>query len=305
MPVALIPPDQMNRWMKGDLKVRCVGAIDETHDVKTFRFAADPPVLFTYQPGQFIIVTLEINGRLLKRPYSISSTPSRPHTLEITVKRVPSPTDSPEATPGLVSNWLHDNMKVGSELMVSGPGGQFSCLANPSKKVLMISADSGITPMISMLRWVFDTGADCDIVCFYSARSPRDIIFRQELEWMAARLPKLRLAISVTKLEPGQVWCGFTGRLTEPILQAIAPDFLQRRVYVCGPNAFMAGIKNMLNNLSFPMQNYYEESFGEARNIKQQSSNSTPKAASSSSNPPVQKGSPGSNQVVSKSSSPG
>ncbi|HAX90272.1 MAG TPA: flavodoxin, partial [Cyanobacteria bacterium UBA11370] len=78
----------------------CVGIIDETHDVKTFRFAADPPVLFTYQPGQFVILNLDINGKPVKRSYSLSSTPSRPHTLDITVKRTSSPSDTPDAPPG-------------------------------------------------------------------------------------------------------------------------------------------------------------------------------------------------------------
>jgi pSer/pThr/pTyr-binding forkhead associated (FHA) protein len=78
MPIALVPPEQISRWTKGDLMVRCIAIIDETDDVKTFRFAADPPILFTYQPGQFMTLNLEINGKPVKRSYSISSTPSRP-----------------------------------------------------------------------------------------------------------------------------------------------------------------------------------------------------------------------------------
>ncbi|MUG91086.1 FHA domain-containing protein [Scytonema sp. UIC 10036] len=284
MPVALVPPDQMSRWMKGDVMVRCVAVIDETHDVKTFRFAAEASLLFTYQPGQFITLNLEINGKPVKRSYSISSTPSRPHTLEITVKRVPSPPDAPDISPGLVSNWLHDNLRVGHEIKISGPLGKFTCFANPSEKMLMISAGSGITPMMSMSRWVLDTAADCDIIFFHCARSPRDIIFRQELELMSSHNPKFRLAFSITRPEPGQPWWGFTGRLNEQLLYAIDPDFWQRTVYVCGPNSFMQGVKTMLEQIGFPMQNYYEESFGGAKKAKLPPS-STP--VSPAANPPI------------------
>ncbi|MBW4651434.1 MAG: FHA domain-containing protein [Kastovskya adunca ATA6-11-RM4] len=268
MPLALVPPEQISSWTKDELTVRCLRITNETADVKTFCFVAEPPVRFTYKPGQFVTLNLQINGKSVKRSYSISSTPSRPHTLEITVKRVPPPPDVPDAPAGLVSNWLHDNLKVGTEIKVKGPSGKFNCFDNPAQQLLLISAGSGITPMMSMSRWVFDTAADCDIVFFHCARSPKDIIFRHELEMIAARNPKFRLAIATTRSEPGQAWFGFTGRLTETMLYAIAPDFWQRTVYVCGPNGFMQGVKTMMEGLGFPMQNYYEESFGGAKNSK-------------------------------------
>ncbi|GAX40417.1 hypothetical protein NIES4075_13820 [Tolypothrix sp. NIES-4075] len=263
MPVAMIEPADLQRWTKGDLTVRCISVIDETHDVKTFRFVADPPVLFSYKPGQFVTLDLEINGEEISRSYSISSTPSRPHTLEITVKRVPAPVDCEPDTPkGLVSNWLHDNVTPGSIIKLNGPLGKFTCFANPSQKLLLISAGSGITPMMSMSRWLCDTGANCDIIFFHCARSPRDIIYRHELEMMSARYPNFHLAVSTTRNEPGHSWLSLTGRLDPAMLQVVAPDYRIRTVYVCGPDTFMEGTKQMLESISFPMQNYYEESFG-------------------------------------------
>lgn len=263
MPVAMVKPSQLQRWEKGELTVRCVGIIDETHDVKTFCFVADPPVLFTYKPGQFVTIELEINGSLLSRCYSISSSPARPHTLDITVKRLPpSPNSGANIPQGLVSNWLHENLTVGSKIKLNGPFGQFTCFAYPSPKLLLISAGSGITPMMSMSRWLFDTIANCDIIFFHSARTPDDIIFRQELELISARHPNFHLVITTTHKQPGQSWLGLTGRLNAAMLQIIAPDFRDRTVYVCGPHAFMANVNQMLASLDFPMKNYHEESFG-------------------------------------------
>jgi len=263
MPVAMISPAEIQRWEKGKITVRCVRIIDENDDVKTFCFVANPPVLFSYKPGQFVTLNLEIEGKTVLRSYSISSSPSRPHTLEITVKRVPPPPDSkPGIPPGLGSNWLHDNIKVGSEVTLNGPRGEFTCFANPSQKLLMISAGSGITPMMSMSRWMVDTASYCDIVFLHSARSPSDIIFRKRLELITELYPNFHLAITITRAEPDNNWKGLTGRIDAAMLKEVATDLWERTVYVCGSDKFMAEVKKMLKGLGFPMQNYYEESFG-------------------------------------------
>jgi glycine betaine catabolism B len=260
MPVSAIDPNSFTRWQKGNLKVRCAEIIVETHDVKTFRFVAEPGLLFSYKPGQFITLDLEINGEEVFRSYSISSTPSRPHSLEITVKRVPAA--SADLPAGLVSNWLHDNLEVGSAVKLSGPMGKFSCFQYPGQKLLFISAGSGITPMMGMSRWLCDTMADCDVVFLHSARTPADIIYQQELALMSAQHKKFRPFVTITQNKSGQSWLGLTGRLTANMLQSVVPDFLERMVFVCGPETFMAGTKKLLEDLSFPARNYYEESFG-------------------------------------------
>jgi glycine betaine catabolism B len=266
MPVSAIDPNSFTRWQKGDLKVRCAEIIDETHDVKTFRFVAEPGVLFSYKPGQFITLDLEINGEEVLRSYSISSTPSRPHSLEITVKRVPA--TSKDLPAGLVSNWLHNNLKVGSEVKLSGPMGKFTCFQYPSQKLLFISAGSGITPMMGMSRWLCDTMADCDLVFLHSARTSADIIYQQELMMMSARHKKFQPLVTVTQSQPGQSWMGLTGRLTASMLQSIVPDFLDRVAFVCGPEPFMVGTKKLLESLNFPAENYHEESFGGTKPAK-------------------------------------
>ncbi len=249
-----------------NLTVRCINIIPETDDVKTFQFVAEPRLEFDYLPGQFVTVELPIQdssgNKTILRSYSISSTPSRPHLLAITVKRVTPPAEVPEVPPGLASNWLHDHLNVGSKLQLKGPFGQFTCGYNPPPKLLLISAGSGITPMMSMTRWICDTAAETDIVFIYSARSPRDIIFRKELELLTQQHPNLRLAVTTTRSQPGDPWLGYQGRIDAALVQAIAPDFGDREVFVCGPNPFMAAIKDSFDRLGFPSEQYHEESFG-------------------------------------------
>ena len=253
---------QIEQWTD-ELTVRCTRIIQETKDVKTFCFVAEPARLFAYQPGQFVTLKLEIDGKPVQRAYSISSSPSRPHTLDITVKRVPAPADSPEVPPGLVSNWLHDRFAVGDEIQLSGgPMGHFTCANTSAPKLLMISAGSGITPMLSMSKWLYDTAQERDVVFCHSARSPHDLVAFKELELMANHQPHFRLAITMTRLELSQSWPGYTGRLNDALLLNLAPDFKERVVYVCGPEPFTKGVKDMLSKLNFPMENYNEESFG-------------------------------------------
>ncbi|MBE9179998.1 FHA domain-containing protein [Oculatella sp. LEGE 06141] len=265
----LSPQSNRPMWTNGNLTVHCIRIVAETADVKTFTFVAEPAILFDYLPGQFVTLELDINGEEVLRSYSISSSPTRPHTLEITVKRVPPPADAPQAPPGLVSNWLHDHLKVGHSVKLNGILGKFTCLPDPPTRLLMISAGSGITPMMSMSRWFADTGAETEIVFFHCARTPGDIIFRQELELMAARLANFRLAIATTRPQPGHSWFSFTGRLDPAMLQTIAPDFGDRTVYVCGPEGFMQSTKTLFEGLGFPMQNYHEESFGAPKKLKE------------------------------------
>lgn len=240
----------------------CRAVREETHDVKTFILSAPEARLFRYAPGQFITLELEIDGVAIHRCYTLSSTPTRPDSVSITVKRVVG---------GTVSNWLHQHLQVGQRLRVLGPAGAFSCflpnapgpttaLPSPSK-YLFLSAGSGITPMMSMARAAHDLALDADIAFVHSARTPADIIFARELELMAQNQPRFRLGF-ICEQRGGQAsWAGFNGRLNLAALRNIAPDFLERSVYTCGPTPYMAALRALLQEAGYDMARYHEESF--------------------------------------------
>ncbi|MGO6747779.1 2Fe-2S iron-sulfur cluster-binding protein [Rhizobium ruizarguesonis] len=265
-PAAAISPDQLPVWAGGRTKVRCVSVVWETSDTKTYSFVAEPQTLFNYKPGQFITIEVPLPGSILRRSYTISSSPSRPYTLSITVKKVPM---------GWMSNWLFDNMIEGFECTISGPAGKFSCHNHPSSKLLFLAAGSGITPSMSMLRWLADTSSPADIVFINNVRTPDDIIFHQELLHMSTLLSsRIRLAIVPAAVSPGRPWQGPIGRLEELLVRTYAPDFSERETFVCGPPGYMAAAKTMLAGLGLPMEQYHDESFGAAP-----AAASTPKAA--------------------------
>ena len=244
-------------WSKGMIDLRIVDIIDETPETKTFRMVGTKPVLFSFEPGQFVTLNIPIDGKTVKRSYSISSSPSRPHTLEVTVKRVPG---------GLVSNWMCDELKLGDVLSAKGPAGKFTCFGFPERKLLFIGAGSGITPVMSMLRWIVDTAADVDAYLFVSARSPHDIIFRNELNWMSSRHSGIRVGITCTGRPSGsEAWTGVTGRCNGEMLKMMVPDLMERHAFMCGPEPFMDAVTDSLRSIGYPIENLHSESFGGAR----------------------------------------
>lgn len=244
---AIEVPNKISQFKPTQL--RCIQVIDQTPDVKTFRWVGTAGERFEYLPGQFVLLDLIIEGVSVSRCYSVSSSPSRPDVLEFTVKRV-----------GLVSNWLHESVSKGFELMIQGISGNF-VYAGPQEKVLLLSAGSGITPMLSIARWISDMAHPVDLVFLHSARSPWDIIARSELEFLAMQQLQFQVKFTVTHLKPGNFWLGLTGRVDHAMLESV-PDLLDRTVYVCGPEGFMTGVKATLVDMGLPLFQYHEESFG-------------------------------------------
>lgn len=246
----LIQPPVWNS--EEDHRLVCRMIVDETHDVKTFVFTAPEPKLYNFAPGQFLTFEFDIAGRKINRCYTIATSPTRPRCMCITVKRHPG---------GIVSNFLHDHMKVGDLVHGVGPMGEFSPFRFPAAKRLFISGGSGITPLMSMSRFDFDMGEDNDTVFLHAARTPRDIIFRTELEVMAERMHRLKVAHIVESAAGEKAWPGARGRISRAFIELSAPDFLGRDVFCCGPQPFMAAVRRILADAGFDMARYHEESF--------------------------------------------
>lgn len=238
-------------WNDAEL-LECTMVIPETTDTATIAFRAPSGAWFDYKPGQFLTLDLPVEGGTVSRTYTISSSPSRPLSISITVK----------AQAGSIgTRWMLDHLKPGMKLKAHGPAGQFTFLRHPAKKYLFVSAGSGITPMMSMTTWAWDSGEMPDITFVHAARKPADIIFRRRLEQFASRVPGLQLRFTVEEVDPFEVWSGFRGRLSQIMLGLMAPDYLEREVFCCGPEPFMRSVREMLASLGYDMARYHEESF--------------------------------------------
>ncbi|MCA2013328.1 hybrid-cluster NAD(P)-dependent oxidoreductase [Cereibacter sphaeroides] len=243
-------------WDDAEL-LECTAVVVETPDTYTFAFRAPSGAWFDYQPGQFVTLDLPVDpknvpGGNVQRTYTISSSPSRPLSISVTVKA---------QTNSIGTRWMLDHLKPGMKLKAYGPAGIFTSQRHKADKYLFISAGSGITPMMSMTTWAWDFGA-ADITFVHAARRPSDIIFRERLENFVKRMPGLELRFVVEEPDPLRAWYGYQGRLNQIMLGLMAPDYLEREVFCCGPEPFMQAVREMLIALGYDMDRYHQESFG-------------------------------------------
>lgn len=244
-----------NIWQDSET-LECVSVVPEMANTASFTFRAPSGSMFAYHPGQFL--TLEIPapgqpGGVVYRTYTISSSPSRPRSITITAKAQPD---------SIGTRCMLDNLQPGMRIKAIGPAGLFSNVESTAGKYLFISAGSGITPMMSMTTCMWDEGRDLDVVFINCAKRPSEIIFRQRLEHMASRTPGLDLKFVVEEPDRYRPWTGYQGQFNQLMLGLMAPDYLEREVYCCGPEPFMQAVRDALVGLGYDIDNYHQESFG-------------------------------------------
>ena len=244
--------DDAGIWTDAE-PLECCAVVPEAPNTATFSFVSPSGAQFRYEPGQFLTLELPLPGGTVWKTYTISSSPSRPLTISVTVK----------AQPGSIgTRWMLDHLRPGARIKATGPAGIFTLPRKARNKYLFLSAGSGITPSLAMTTYLYDRGTDVDVVFVNCAQRPQDIIARQRLEQMASRVPSIKLFFIVEEDDPYQVWTGLRGRLNQLVIGLIAGDYLEREIYCCGPEPFMDAVREMLIALGYDMDRYHQESFG-------------------------------------------
>ncbi len=246
-------PPLTAKW-SGQLRVGSI--VTETPTVKTVRLvspAGDGVLLpFTFVPGQFLNVAFAIGGARMNRSYSISSSPTKWKYVELTVRREPR---------GAVSRHIDDLLKVGDEIEAGGPVGKFTFDGTEADSVVLISGGVGITPMMSIARYLTDRSWDGDIFFINTCRSPSDLIFAKDIARLERRNPKLHVTVIVDSTY-GAEWKGPIGRLNRELLTKAVPNLASRRVHLCGPPPMMDAVKAILAEIGVPPDQIKTELFG-------------------------------------------
>jgi ferredoxin-NADP reductase/DMSO/TMAO reductase YedYZ heme-binding membrane subunit/ferredoxin len=227
------------KFWKGNLKLAKI--FTETPDVKTFRFV-DPEggrLPFEFQPGQYLNLKLKIDGSQVNRSYTIASSPTRRDYCEITVKREPN---------GTASKFIHDTWRENDLIEIGAPAGKFFFTGKSTDEVILIAGGVGITPVMSMLRFLTDRCWAGAVHFIFVAKTHQDFIFREELEYLNKRFPNLGLHITFTRAEPNdEVYKFFSaGRLTAERLAEWIPNLATLPVYMCGPDPMMEDTRRLL-----------------------------------------------------------
>lgn len=212
-------------------------------------FKPESGLCFDYMPGQFAFIRLFSGGLPAEEhPFTISSTPTRPESIHFTIR--------------CLGDWtsLIGRLQAGDEALIDGPYGLFTCLtAPPDKELILVAGGIGITPMLSMLRYMADVEDERQVLLLYSNQTGKDIIFPDEFAGFEKRLENFKL-IHILSREPD--YEGEKGRLDSARLKRLLADRSRgARVYVCGPPPMMKSVRRDLIQLGFPRSNIVLEEF--------------------------------------------
>jgi ferredoxin-NADP reductase/DMSO/TMAO reductase YedYZ heme-binding membrane subunit len=266
-PLPLSPPGESVRTEGAKPKhwsgqLRVVKVFQETPDVRTFRLVATagPRLPFDFLPGQFLNLSFVIDGRKVNRSYTIASSPTRVGACELTVKR---------ETKGTASRHLHDLVDAGTLIDVYAPAGRFTFTGDEADSLVMIAGGVGITPLMAKVRYLTDIGWTGDMYLVYSVKTERDIIFRDELDYLRSRFPNLHVMVTLTRAEgSGGGW--EHGRISPDLLNRVVPQISTRRVHICGPTEMTELTRQMLRGLGVPAESIKSESFTSPGRVKAQ-----------------------------------
>ena len=229
--------------------------INETPNVKTFRLlpsSRERFLPFTFAPGQFLNLAFWIGGARMNRSYSISSSPNQREYVDLTVRREPR---------GAVSRHIVDLLKVGDTIEAGGPVGKFTFDGTEADSIVLISGGVGITPMVSISRYLTEESWPGDIFFVYACRTPADYILADAIAALEHENSKLHVVITMTRPE-GTNWKGPRGHLTKELLTQNVPELTSRRIHLCGPIPMMDATKALLVELGVPPAQLKTEAFG-------------------------------------------
>jgi ferredoxin-NADP reductase len=236
-------------WRLGRLARR----IDETPRVKTL--VLDVPGWPRHEPGQHVDVRLTApDGYQTERSYSIASPPEAADQVTITVERLED---------GEVSPYLVDDLGLGQQLEFRGPvGGYFIWNVEMGGPLLLIGGGSGVVPLMAMLRHRATRASHVPTRLLYSSRSLEEVIYRAELDQLAAGADGFELFHTLTRSRPAG-WTGYARRIDREMLSEVAFPSGQHPVcMVCGPTALVEAVASTLVELGHPPDRIKTERFG-------------------------------------------
>jgi ferredoxin-NADP reductase len=237
-----------------DWQIATVTAVrDETPTVRTLTLGM--PAWPRHRPGQHVDIRLTAaDGYSVERSYSIGSEPERGAEIDLTVERIEE---------GEVSPFLHDTIVPGDRFEVRGPiGGYFVWEATDESPLFMVAGGSGVVPLMAMIRHRARAGARTPATLLLSSRHYEEIIYRAELDELAARSDGFAVIHTLTRSQPPG-WTGYARRIDERMLTEVLPPIgVAARTYICGPTALVEAAADSLVRLGFPPDRVRTERFG-------------------------------------------
>jgi len=231
---------------RGFVQVPVIAVFRETDDITTFRMVR--PEGFTFAPGQFTSVRINIDGNPVVRCYSISSSPETAGYFEISVKRQ-----------GLMSGTLHASVRPGSMVSVMPPAGGFAYPSNDDRPLALLAGGVGITPLMSMLRHAVAADPTRPVTLLYSVNTHGDVAFRDELRWIGTRHPQAKIVVTTTRGPHATEF--LSGRIDRRMIAEQVEDLGNSIFMICGPGPMIEAMRSTLVELGVPDAQIRSEAF--------------------------------------------
>lgn len=232
--------------------------VQETKDAITIVFSQPKGAAIKYRSGQFLTLIVPIEGKEIRRAYSLCSSPFVDSDLAVTIKRVEN---------GLMSNYLPDHLKGGDTIKVMEPMGQFVTEYKKDNKrhLILFAGGSGITPMMSIIKSIIDQEPDSIVSLIYCNRDIDSIIFKDELEKLQTTFEGRLHVIHILDNAPMN-WQGYSGLLNKEMLSKLVeriPDWGNEKTthLMCGPEGMMKNVDTLLGERNIPKEKIFKESF--------------------------------------------
>jgi ferredoxin-NADP reductase len=261
--------DRVGRTWSGVRKFRIERKVRESRDVCAFYLGPhDGKPLPPFEPGQYLTFVLRILGRdkPLIRCYSLSDSPFKSDYYRVTIKRIPSPPDRPNLPPGLSSNFFHDQLHEGDILDVKAPAGQFRLDLTQHTPLVLIGGGIGVTPVLSMLNAICDSGSKRETWFFYGVRNGAEHIMRDQMGRMDRENENVHLRVCYSAPRDEDVLgrdYHHAERVSVGLFKRLLPSN-NYEFFICGPPPMMESLTNDLGEWGVPDANIRFEAFGPA-----------------------------------------
>lgn len=233
--------------------ITCENDVTKTYTLKK----TDGKIAAPFRAGQYVVVRQLIEGKLIARPISISSSVQKAYEgiYTLTVRKIPD---------GFLSSFIFDNWKKGDKVKTSGPQGTFYYEGlRDSKNVIAVAGGSGITPLYSMAQDILNGDEDFNLTILYGCRKKEDILFKDEFDKIALKTNKVKVVYILSD----EVSDGYeSGFITADVIRKHIRQNEDYSIFAAGPQAMYLFLDNEVKKLNIRSKFYRKELFGSVKN---------------------------------------
>ncbi|WP_152362070.1 NADH:ubiquinone reductase (Na(+)-transporting) subunit F [Microlunatus speluncae] len=221
-----------------------------THDLRHLVLRLVEPTELKFFPGQYVDIAVPDSEHV--RSFSMANTSSRDGgRLEFVIRVYPG---------GLFSEFLDQRLAIGDPLDLTGPFGVFTLRDAPDRELIFLGGGAGMAPILALLRSMAERGIDRPTTFYYGARGQRDLCFTDELEELAAKLPRFDYVPALSEPGADEDWAGEVGMITD-VVARFELDLSRADAYVCGPPPMVEAAIPLLERLGVPEKRVFYDKF--------------------------------------------